>query len=253
MREIFDNPTIQSVTLEIRFPALFYIESKIGDFQKAIFDKFPASALLSRKSINFFVAGQQVKAEDINKANQAPTADAMIWEFKSEDNYTLHVINNSITISSTVHKTYNNEGGEKFREMIIFAIGKFIEIVSIPRIDRIGLRYINTCPFPTGGEEEFNKYYKIGMPFSRFPLSKIQQSNFTIVSNIKDNYTLRFTEAINSLVNPKQVLLDYDASKTNITPDKYLETADALHEIISEEFEKSIGEGLINYMKQKNI
>ena len=47
--EVFSNPTVKEVAFEIRFPSLFYIERKIGDFQEKIIKEFHKSSLIYRQ------------------------------------------------------------------------------------------------------------------------------------------------------------------------------------------------------------
>ena len=49
MPEIFSNPTVKKVIFQIRFPNLFFIENKIGDFQLKIMGMFPESKLIFRR------------------------------------------------------------------------------------------------------------------------------------------------------------------------------------------------------------
>ena len=56
---------------------------------------------------------------------------------------------NSLDITSGYHKTYNHEGVEKFRDIIELAVGKFFKVISLPIINRIGLRYVDECPIPS--------------------------------------------------------------------------------------------------------
>jgi hypothetical protein len=51
IKEIFPNPTVKQVIFQIRFPNLFYIENKIGDFQLKIMKEFPKSAIAISKTI----------------------------------------------------------------------------------------------------------------------------------------------------------------------------------------------------------
>jgi hypothetical protein len=38
IEEVFPNPTVKQVAFEIRFPNLFYLESKIGELQVKIME-----------------------------------------------------------------------------------------------------------------------------------------------------------------------------------------------------------------------
>jgi len=43
INEVFPNPTVKQVIFQIRFPNLFYLESKIGEYQLKIMQRFPES------------------------------------------------------------------------------------------------------------------------------------------------------------------------------------------------------------------
>jgi hypothetical protein len=61
LAEVFRNPTVKQVAFEIKFPNLFFIESKIGDLQMIIMDKFPESALLFQRQIMFAVGTENIE------------------------------------------------------------------------------------------------------------------------------------------------------------------------------------------------
>ena len=65
INEIFPHPTVKRVVFQIRFPNLFYIENKIGDFQMKIMKEFPQSALIFRKQVVFADIGPEIKLENI--------------------------------------------------------------------------------------------------------------------------------------------------------------------------------------------
>ena len=164
--EVYSNPTVQSVIFQMRFPQLFYIEQKIGDFQKEILQKFPSSSLMYRKSFQI-LGNQPIEGGEANSSDNL-TPDAKIWQFNRGKEYTLNVLTDTIDITSKVHKTYDNEGSkDKFRDIIEFTVETFFKIISIPYIERIGLRYIDECPIPDGDEKGFASYYKTTIPFSK--------------------------------------------------------------------------------------
>jgi len=47
--EVFPNPTVSKVIFQIRFPALFYVDSRMGEFQLKVIEMFPVSALAVRR------------------------------------------------------------------------------------------------------------------------------------------------------------------------------------------------------------
>jgi len=157
IEEVFPNPTVRQVVFQIVFPNLFYIEKIIGDFQLKIIDQFPDSTLLYRRQFAWADVGPDVKLTEIeSKLDKEPTGQK-IWQFKSPKNFQLNVMNNSLDITSSYHKTYNLEGGEKFRDIIELVLGKFFEVVSLPIVNRIGLRYVDECPIPSKENSVFRQ------------------------------------------------------------------------------------------------
>ena len=47
--EIFPFPTVKHVIFQIKYPNLFYLENRIGDFQMKIINEFPDSKLSFRR------------------------------------------------------------------------------------------------------------------------------------------------------------------------------------------------------------
>ncbi len=249
--EIFPNPTVSQVIFQIKFPNLFYIENKIGDFQMEIIKEFPNSSLLYRKQIVFADMGPDIKLSEIEGDIEKETGQK-IWRFKSLKNVELNVLNNSLDISSGYHKTYNIEGGDKFRDVIIFVVDAFLRITKIPIINRIGLRYINECPIPSKDNATFKSYYNSIFPLDRFDLTNTNVMNFkTIVK--KNGHYLGYVESLQKHKDTDEyfLILDLDAYSENVPSDNYLASTDRLHDIISEEFCNSIKEPVYKYMRSK--
>lgn len=249
IKEIFLNPTVKSVIFQIRFPNLFYIESKIGDFQLKIMEMFPSSSLLFRKQILFADLGPNFKPADILNKDDLQTSKK-IWQFNSEKNYKLNVLMDSLDIASEHHKTYNNEGGDKFREVIVFVLKHFFETTNIPIINRIGLRYIDECPIFKKDNDTLFNYYNSIFPNKRFSLDDTEEMEFRIVTKRRD-YNLRYCESIKKVGNEYKLILDFDGFAENIKSLDCITVTDKLHDIIIEEFENSIKEPLIKFMQIK--
>jgi len=247
--KIYPNPTVKKVIFQIKFPNLFYIENKIGDLQLKIMEKFPQSSLLFRKQIVFADIGPGVKLENIS-SDLGEEKGKKIWQFKSSKNFQLDVLSDSLDISSQYHKTYNLEGGDKFRDIIKFVLDHFLEIVSIPIINRIGLRYIDECPIPSKDNSTFNSYYKSVFPIKRFNLADVDEMDFKTVIK-KGEYYLRYVESLQKVRDEYKLILDFDGFANNIDSKDYLVTTDNLHEMIIEEFEKTIKKPVYKYMEQK--
>ncbi|GFO97339.1 hypothetical protein ig2599ANME_1539 [groundwater metagenome] len=246
--EIFPKPTVKQVIFQIKFPNLFYIESRIGDFQVKIMKEFPQSNLLYRKQLLLTDVGPESKLtnipEDLDKE-----AVKKIWQFKSDKNLQLNVMSNSLDINSEYHKTYNLEGGDKFRDTIMFVLERFFETMPIPVINRIGLRYIDECPIPVKDNTTFRAYYNSSFPLDRFNLADTKEMQFHTVVN-RGNYFLRYGEILQKTEKEYKLILDYDGFGENIAQQDYLTVTDDLHTIISEEYQATIKEPVYEYMRQ---
>ncbi len=248
---IFPNPTVKEVVFQIRFPNLFYIENKIGDLQMKIMKEFPQSALLFRRQVLFADIGPEGKLENVPD-DLDKESGKKIWQFKSEKDFKLNVLSNSLDISSQYHKTYNLDGGHKFRDIIKFVLDRFFEVMSIPIINRIGLRYMDECPIPSKNNSVFRSYYNTVFPLDRFDIADASEMDFKTVAK-KGKYILRYIESLKKtdVEDEYKLILDYDGYANDIETKDYLKVTDSLHTIIRTEFEKSIKEPVYEYMKQK--
>ena len=248
--KIYPNPTVKKVIFQIKFPNLFYMENKIGDLQLKIMEIFPQSSLLFRQQVVFADIGPGVKLENISSGS-GEEKGKKIWQFKSNKDFQLDVLSDSLDISSQYHKTYNFEGGDKFRDIIKFVLDHFLEIVSIPIINRIGFRYIDECPIPSKDNVTFDSYYKSVFPIERFDLADVDEMDFKTVIK-KGEYYLRYVESLQKVKDEYKLILDFDGFAKNIDSKDYLTTTDSLHEKIIEEFKKTIKEPVYKYMEQKH-
>jgi uncharacterized protein (TIGR04255 family) len=248
-REIFPYSTVKNVIFQIKFPNLFYIEDKIGEFQLKIMNEFPNSSLLFRRQVVFVNAGPDAKEDNI-KIDQEK--GAKIWQFESPKQYKLNVLNNSLDISSNYHKTYDLGESDKFRDIIKFTVDNFLEIIKLPLITRIGLRYIDECPIPEKHNEKFLSYYDSTFPLSRFNIENAIEMQF--LTRIKrDDCFLRYIESLKATEGIYKLILDFDGYAENISPENYLSTTDNLHNIISEEFFNTIKDPVLNYMRTGRV
>ena len=81
---VYPRPTVSQVVFQIRYPNLFMIEDRIGEFQSLIIDRFPESSLIVRKQLLFADYVDKIDIETIPTDKQFARK---IWNFKSEDNY----------------------------------------------------------------------------------------------------------------------------------------------------------------------
>lgn len=248
INEIFANPTIKEVIFQIRFPNLFFIESKIGEYQIKIFKLFPQSKLLFRKQLLIADIGNDVKLEDSN--NTSKDNGKKIWQFISEGKYRLNITSDSLDITSEFHKTYKLENADRFRDIIEYAVSAFLEVLPIPTINRIGLRYIDECPLFEKNNDKLLNYYNTCFPTSRFDIKDADEMAFKTVLK-RNDYKLTFVEYLEKKDEEYKLILDYDAFANNVKPENYLNVTDKLYDIITDEYFKSIKDTLVSYMRNK--
>jgi uncharacterized protein (TIGR04255 family) len=246
--EVFPSPTVTGVHFEIRFPSLFFIEQRIGDFQTKIMDKFPESSLVLRRQLIFADIGPGGKVEPPPDNAGALTK---IWNFKSGTGVELNVLSDSLSLHSTRHKTYNNPNSdERFRDMIASVTESFFEIAPIPVIGRLGLRYIDECPIPKKENKTFQKWYKTTFPLSRFNLADAREMTFTVTVS-KKGYFIRFMESLHCKNGTDILVLDFDGFAEKVRSDDCLTVTDKLHELITDEFEASIRDPVYEFMRKR--
>ena len=257
MSEIYPNPTVKQVIFQIKFPNLLYIEKSIGDIQIKIMNDYPESAEIIQKT---FMLGYYDKKVN-NMVEEEPLTK--IWKFTSPNGYELTISNNSLSIVSNLHKTYKNpEGEHKFRDIIKSTVDSFLKVINLPKITRIGLRYIDECPLPKVMDfENYQKYYNTAFT-KRFSFENSRNMQYLVVKNIEDNILLRYLENYenniekNPTTNKEEVIqklvMDFDASSFNISSNEYIETLDKLYDIVHNEWENTIKEPVKEIMRKRD-
>lgn len=246
--EIFPNPTVKQVIFQITFPNLFFIESKIGDYQLKIMKDFPQSSMSYRKKFLIMNVGPKGVSEDLRQSDE--DFGKKLWQFESEKKYTLTVTSDSLDITSEYHKTYNLGDTDKFRDIIEKAVGSFLSVVKIPLIKRIGFRYIDECPLPKKDNETFQAYYDNIFPLERFRLQDSEEMFFR--TRVKrDGYYLIYMATVTTDKDNSKLILDFDGFATDIDSQKYLEVTDKLHDLITKEYEQTIKEPVLQFMRKK--
>lgn len=244
--EVFPNPTVKQVIFQIIYPNLFYSETKMGDLQMAIMSRFPESKIAYRRFV-FGDIGPDVKPEDLPKLEKSGT----IWQFiNPSKQVTLSVTSNSLDIVSASRKTYSQGHSDNFREIIDFVLSAFMKLVSIPTMNRIGLRYIDECPLPLKNTETLNSYYNSVFPTHRFNLEDATDMLFKVTIN-KNDHSIGYIESLRKVDNSYKLILDFDGFALNINASDLMTMLDKLHNSISQEFENTIKEPVFEYMRQK--
>lgn len=241
--EVFSNPTVERVIFEIRFPNLFGMQNIIGDLQMKIIKEFPESALIHKQQIVFTEVNEE------GSFPKPPTGDEpgirKIWQFKSPKKIQLDIQTDRLSLTSEHHKTYI-----EFRKVIENVMESLINILPIPILHRIGLRYIDKCPIPNMlNNAAFQEYYQTVFPLDRFDIQNTQEMYFVTVTK-RDEHLLVYRESLLLNITPPSYYLDFDGSSTEVKTDDYLQTTDALHRIISESYNRTIKEPVKEYMRK---
>lgn len=246
--EIFPNATVKQVIFKIGFPNLFAMEKLIGDYQLKIMDRFPESQLIFKQPLFVTKAATDSDIQDSTNDHEMSGVQKM-WQFESTDGIKLNVNTDSIDMSSESYKTYNNKAASnRFRDAIQFAIESFLEIVNIPKMNRVGLRYVDECPIQEETTAFFRSWYNSSLPLDRFSLEDALTMKF-LAETKKDGNTLIFSETIMKRDGSLKYTLDFDAISQNINSSEYLTTTDALHDIISAEFENCGKPPFVEYLR----
>ena len=249
INEVFLNPTVKQVVFQILFPNLFYIEGKIGEFQQKIMSEFPESKLLHRMQFAWADVGPESKLTEIESKLDKEPSGQKIWQFISPKNFQLNVTSSSLDITSNYHETYQMENGDKFRDVIELVVSNFFQVVPVPIINRIGLRYIDECPITSKDNDTFKSYYNSVFPIDRFNLADAEEMDFKTVVK-RGDYRLRYVESLRKIEDQYKLILDFDSVKTNVNPKDFLQVTDDLHTIISDEYDNTITERVKEYMRK---
>jgi len=251
--EVFPYPTVKQVIFQIRFPDLFYLESRIGELQLRVMREFPEPRLIHQQQV-LLVGRQTGGAQNVEPPGPGGGSGVTeIWQFSSPKGYQLQVATSSLSIHSEHHKTYRNEGADKFRDVIKGVLGHFFALAPLPVVSRVGLRYIDRCPVPDVDNDVFTSYYRTVFPLSRFGLHDAEEMVFA-TTVAKAGYHLRYREAFRRpLGSEAEYVLDFDAYATDVLSGDCLAVTDSLHEIVSEEFERTAKDPLYQYMRRGGL
>ena len=250
--EIFPNPTVKQVIFQITFPNLFYLENKIGDIQQKIMKEFPISRLLLRNRVVVANVPAEQKIE-IPSNPQGENIARKIWQFESKDRTILSISSNSLDLSSQFYQTYKlgDDNTKKFKCAIKQAVDAFIDVMKLPIIDRIGLRYIDQCPIIAKNNETLVEWYNSKFPLAIFNIADAEAMTFRTIIK-RGRYNLGYIESLEKNDKGEDVLmLDFDGSATNVeNVFNYMDITDELHDLISAAYVETIRKPVYDWMKK---
>lgn len=241
--EVFANSPLFEVAFEVRFPNLFYISQKIGEFQLDIVDDFPKSSQVFTQS---FVIGEKKEViSDKDNANPIPR-----WQFENETGKTrIMVYSDKLNIVSQEYKSYNHPSERKFRDLITKILSIFTKVVPMKKFSRVGIRYIDHCPLESLNNEYFKKYYDPIFNIDKYKVENISD-NFFMVNIKREQYNLLFQCGIRKLDGGYKYIMDYDGYATDIEANSCITTTDELRRLIKKEFLSNITEEFKQYMRR---
>lgn len=244
--EIFPRSTVDKVIFQIRYPNLFYIESRIGEMQLDLIKLLPETALMHRRQFLIGDVPSNSKLE-IDESNAHEVLK--IWQFKNKKGFELNITSNSLDITSSLHKSYNKGEEDNFRDVIEQVVSVFLKHINIPLMNRIGFRYIDICPLPSRDNNTFNSLYNSCLPIDRFPIENTTEMDFKTVVNHGD-YKLRYAESLVQDEKGKtKLILDFDGFSEDIISEDYIKVTDDLHDIICNQFFETIKAPIVEYMR----
>jgi uncharacterized protein (TIGR04255 family) len=247
--EVFPTPLVKQVAFELRFPNLFFIEGRIGEFQMQVMKDFPQSDLVQRRSF-MVLAGDVDSPQAQELARQQASDIEKIWQFKSESGTRVEISSRNLVVVAEKHISYNEGGDKSFRSVVEKVVTQFLGLIQIPVIQRVGVRYINECPLLDKTTKRFKDCYNSVLPVDRFGLENLSTANCIVVAKSGD-MQIQHAESLRfATPNGDILVLDLDASAENIASDKVMTTTDKLHEMIAAEFRNVIKEPIVEYMRK---
>lgn len=249
INEVFPSPTVTKVIFQVRFPNLFYLESRMGEFQLKVMKDFPKSSMALTRQI-LIAQGVQIADGAPLQGNAQPAEVGKVWNFESENGVELHVTSDSMDLSSTLHKTYNNPNHpNRFRDSIKMALDALIAVAPVPVFSRVGLRYIDDCPIPALDNNAYRQYYNTTLALGRFNLADAEEMTHVAVVR-RGHRSIRIREALRVLGDRPQLALDFDGYSLNVESGRCLTITDELHDLVIDEYEKTIRDPVVQIMRQ---
>lgn len=245
--EVFPNSTVKDVYFQVTFPNLFYLDDHLaGQFQLGILGRFPKSQLVVQRQ--FLIASAE-SGKDLGEVPE--TGTRKIWKFESESTgYDLQLASDTLSLHSSHHNSYaHGDADRRFRDLIDFGLSSFLKVVQVPFFNRVGLRYVDSCPVRSRSTRTFRSWYNSCLPCKRFPVETLDTATVGVVRKLDAGYFLKYQERFAEESGILSLEIDIDAWHTQVKREDYLTTTDALHELCSEEFRTTAKTPLLEYMR----
>jgi len=228
--EVFEQPLLSEVVLELRFPIRLKIPDYIKDFQEKVIKEFPN---LKEEYLTRFT---------IFSEEASPMPTEKVWEFSNpEINALCRVLKNRFSIISNEYKSwkaYNSKKG--FRDVLEFTLEKFLETYSIKKFDRIGLRYINKIEMKEKSSDWLKKLFIPIFNLEKYPIEDLNENIVRLRVIKEDQIDIVIQSTFFTEDKKDYYILDFDAYLTEIEDINLMSKADQLHEVILKEFHSLI-------------
>lgn len=184
-RVIYEKTPLVEVICQLRFPRILRVDTELPvDFQESVRDQYP----VYREQDSIVM---QVEISDGDPVSKRTTTKS--YEFLTDDE-SLKISLSSEAISLTCLNKYQR--WEEFREQVVFAFSKLIEIYRPNFFERIGLRYRNIIDIKRLGIEEkgWGEYFSESVtgPYGSSALDLGSLKNF------QTQFQIQFTDEFKS-------------------------------------------------------
>lgn len=230
--EVFNFPFLSEVVLELRFPTRLKIPNYISEFQEKILKEFP--------NLNETILSKVIFISKDNPEIQHENA----WEFKNPHNETrCRISKKRFSLISNKYISWNeHESIQGFKDILDFTLGNFLNLYSIEKFDRVGLRYINKIEMEEESSEWFKRYFIPLFHLEKYKLEELNENvvRLRVMKSKEIEITIQSTFITED--NKSFYILDFDAYSTNLDVDILSSQIESLHVEILKEFHSLITE-----------
>jgi len=149
--EVFPNPPIREVDMEVRFAPRLRIPVEIWKFQDFVVKEYPG------------VSNETAVSQSANMV-------AVVVFQNSEAGRVIKVSQQNLVFSFTTYKTY-----EDFKTEVLRRSKEFCSLFGIETFARVGLRYVNEILIPEPEPEAILKYVRPFAAFGRIGIQNVRQ------------------------------------------------------------------------------
>lgn len=220
---------LTEVAFEARFPILFFIPKRLGEFQELIIEEFDKSSEIKFQNISI-------------QPNQEPEfAMDQAWEFAHKDgDPVIRLFKDKIVIFSKLYTSYEGSSGKSYKNCINYSLEKFNQIFKINKFTRIGLRYINTFDVEEESTDWLKSYFHPLYNLEKYPIQDTLEFKFALrIKREKANLVIQSGYIRKDGL---KYILDFDAYKEECRTIDFPNALDDLHASIKSEFDSLITE-----------